>query len=273
MSSSTLKYPSHWKKARDEGRRISMATCYDYSMARLLSRTDVDALLVGDSLGMVIQGKSSTIPVTVEQMIYHAEMVRRGAPEKFLLVDMPAGSYHASVEAAVDNAMGIMKGTGADALKLEGSSPFLITVISRLVESGIPIMGHTGLTPQSVLTAGGYRVQGKDRESVALLKESALELQAAGCFGLLLELVEASVAGELTASLSIPTIGIGSGPETSGQVLVFHDLLGLDPDFSPKHTKKYADLAPVVQEAFDRYAKEVRQGEFPGPENSFHAKD
>ncbi|MCB1170087.1 MAG: 3-methyl-2-oxobutanoate hydroxymethyltransferase [Leptospiraceae bacterium] len=271
MAPAPLKYPSHWRKAKSEGRRISMATCYDYSMARLLSRTDIDVLLVGDSLGMVIQGQRSTVPVTVDQMIYHAEMVRRGAPEKFLLVDMPAGSYHASIESAVGNAMRIMKETGADALKLEGSSPYLVSVIQRLVDSGIPIMGHSGLTPQSVLTAGGYRVQGKTSDSAALLKEAALELQAAGCFGLLLELVEANVAAELTTTLEIPTIGIGSGPGTSGQVLVFHDLLGLDPDFTPKHTKKYADLAPTIVDAMNRFAGEVREGSFPSDQNSFYS--
>ncbi|MCB1138009.1 MAG: 3-methyl-2-oxobutanoate hydroxymethyltransferase [Leptospiraceae bacterium] len=271
MATAPLKYPSHWKKAKSEGRRISMATCYDFSMARLLSRSNVDVLLVGDSLGMVIQGQRSTVPVSLDQIIYHAEMVRRGAPEKFLLVDMPAGSYHASMESAVNNAMRIMKETGADALKLEGSSPYLVSVISRMVESGIPIMGHSGLTPQSVLTAGGYRVQGKTSDSAALLKEAALELQAAGCFGLLLELVEADVAKKLTEDLEIPTIGIGSGAGTTGQVLVFHDLLGLDPDFTPKHTKKYADLAPIIVEAMNQFAEEVEKGDFPSEQNSFYS--
>ncbi|MBU43064.1 MAG: 3-methyl-2-oxobutanoate hydroxymethyltransferase [Spirochaetaceae bacterium] len=269
MSGTILKYPSHWQKAFQEGRKISMATCYDYSMARLLSRTNVDALLVGDSLGMVIQGKRSTVPVSVDEIIYHAEMVRRGAPDQFLLVDMPAGSYHASIESAVANAMEIMKRTGADGLKLEGSSPFLLQVVTRLVESGIPVMGHSGLTPQSVLTSGGYRIQGKTDDSAALLKEAALSLQAAGCFGLLLELVESSVAQELTEHLNIPTIGIGSGAGTSGQVLVYHDLLGLDPDFSPRHTKKYADLSGTIIQAFNQYDAEVKDGSFPGVENSF----
>ncbi|MEQ8352353.1 MAG: 3-methyl-2-oxobutanoate hydroxymethyltransferase [Leptospiraceae bacterium] len=272
MAQNRLKYPSHWLKAHKEGRRIAMCTCYDHSIASLMSGTNVDAILVGDSMGMVVQGKRSTVPVTLDQIIYHAEMVRRGAPEQFLIVDMPAGSYHSSIESAVDNAMRIMKETGADGVKLEGSSPFLIQVVTRLVESGIPVMGHTGLTPQSVLTAGGYRVQGKTTESAALLKEAALSLQEAGCFGLLLELVEANVARELTETLNIPTIGIGSGAGTSGQVLVLHDLLGLDPNFSPKHTRKFTDLASPIVQALNQYADEVQNGSFPGPENSFFAE-
>ncbi|HBS05530.1 MAG TPA: 3-methyl-2-oxobutanoate hydroxymethyltransferase [Leptospiraceae bacterium] len=272
MAQKRLKYPSHWLQAHAEGRKISMATCYDFAFARLIARSSVDAILVGDSMGMVVQGKRSTVPVTLDQIIYHAEMVRRGAPEKFLIVDMPAGTYHSSVEAAIENAMRIMKETDADALKLEGSTPFLIQVITRMVESGIPVMGHSGLTPQSVLTAGGFRVQGKTSDSAALLKEAALSLQAAGCFGLLLELVEANVAKNLTSQLSIPTVGIGSGADTSGQVLVLHDILGLDPDFSPRHTKKYADLADPIIQAFDQYTQDVQKGAFPGPENSFYAE-
>lgn len=271
MAPKRLKYPSHWLQAHKEGQKISMVTCYDFAIAKLLARSQVDAILVGDSMGMVIQGKRSTVPVTLEEIIYHAEMVRRGAPEKFLIVDMPAGTYHSSVESAVDNAMQIMKATGADGLKLEGATPFLIQVISRLVESGIPVMGHSGLTPQSVLTAGGFRVQGKTSDSAALLKEAALSLQAAGCFGLLLELVEANVARDLTSQLNIPTIGIGSGAGTTGQVLVLHDILGLDPDFSPKHTKKYASLAEPIIQAFNQYSEEVRDATFPGEENSFFA--
>ncbi|MCB1306254.1 MAG: 3-methyl-2-oxobutanoate hydroxymethyltransferase, partial [Leptospiraceae bacterium] len=263
MSLKKLKYPSHWIEAKSQGRKIVMATCYDFSMARLLSRTNLDVLLVGDSMGTAVQGKRSTVSVTLDQIIYHAEMVRRGAPDHFLLVDLPAGSYHASVESAVNNAMRVMKETGADGLKLEGSSPFLLSAIKQIVESGIPVMGHSGLTPQSYLTAGGYRVQGKTGESLAHLKEAALQLEEAGCFGLLLELVESEAARVITESISIPTIGIGAGPHTSGQVLVYHDMLGLDPEFSPKHNRKYANLADTIIEAMNTYASDVGEGRFP----------
>jgi 3-methyl-2-oxobutanoate hydroxymethyltransferase len=269
MQNRGLRYPADWSRRKSEQRPISVVTVYDASSAGLAAQTNVDALLVGDSLGMVVQGERSTLPVTLDQMIYHSEMARRGAPESFLIGDLPFGSYHASREQGSLSAARLMKEGGVDAVKLEGATEETLSLIRSIVEAGIPVMGHIGLTPQSYLNLGGYRVQGRDQERARSLISSARRLQEAGCFSIVLEYVQRDVAGEISQSISIPTIGIGSGPHTDGQVLVWHDLLGLDAKFSPKHAKRYANLAQTIREALNQYDSEVKEKAFPGPENSF----
>lgn len=247
---------------------ISMITCYDYAFARIVDQTDIDVILVGDSLGNVIAGYETTIPVTVDQMIYHAEIVRRGAPSKFVVIDMPFMSYHVSVEDSLRNAGRMMKETGVNAVKLEGGREFE-AVVRALTAASIPVMGHLGLTPQSVHKLGGYSVQGREEEKRKRLIEDALILQDAGIFSLVLEKVPASLASEISEKLTIPTIGIGAGNGCDGQVLVINDLLGLDQGFHPKFVKKYADLFTVARDAISRYDKEVKERSFPSKEHSY----
>ncbi len=257
-----------FKTSKDAGTPISMLTCYDYCFARILENTEVDVLLVGDSLGNVIAGYSSTIPVTVDQMIYHAEIVRRGAPSKFLVIDMPFMSYHVSVEESLRNAGRMIKETGANAVKLEGGRDFRATV-EALVKASIPVMGHLGLTPQSVHKLGGYSVQGREDAQRRVILEDALILQEAGVFSLVLEKVPESLAREISEKLTIPTIGIGAGRYCHGQVLVLNDMLGLDDTFAPKFLKKYADLNASAKKGFSDYDREVKDKVFPGPENVY----
>lgn len=247
------------------GRKITMVTAYDFAMARLLDEAGVDALLVGDSLAMVIQGHENTLPATLDQMVYHAEMVGRGAEHSLVVVDLPFPSDHLGVSEAIRAAGRILKETRCQAVKLEGGAD-QAEVISGLVTAGIPVMAHCGLRPQSVHQLGGYCVQ-RDRER---LLNDARAAQQAGAFAVLLECVPTDIAAEITAALSVPTIGIGAGPACDGQVLVLHDLLGLTTGHLPRHVKTYADLARVVREAVGRYCDEVRAGQFPGPEHSFH---
>jgi len=260
-----LRYPADWIRARTEGKKISVLTAYDATMARLLSRSRVDALLVGDSLGMVVQGKRSTLQVTLSEMMYHTRMVRRGAPDHFIIADLPFGCFQASRRAGVENGLQLLKKTDASAIKLEGANRLTLKVIRALVDAGVPVMGHIGLEPQSYLTMGGFRVQ---RETDTLL-EKARALEEAGCFALVLELIESQIAAAITQAIAIPTIGIGSGGATSGQVLVSNDILGLDPDFKPRHTARYANLAGTIENAANTFAQEVAEGRFPTPEQSF----
>ncbi len=238
-------------------------------MAKLTVGTGVDALLVGDSLGMVVQGGTSTLPVTLDEIIYHTKMVRRGAPEAFIIADMPFGSIHTGHSAALASCIRVMKESGASAVKFEGAEEPTLALVQALVGAGVPVMGHLGLTPQRFLTSGGYKVQGRGPGAAARLLEDAKSLQKAGAFSMVLELVVESVAREVTDNLQIPTIGIGSGGATSGQVLVLHDLLGLDPDFKARHVKRYADLAGSITRALSGYAEEVHSGRFPSAEHSF----
>ena len=246
------------------GRKIAMVTAYDFAMARLLDEVGVDALLVGDSLAMVVQGHETTLPATLDQMIYHAEMVGRGASRSLVVVDMPFPSDHLGVSEAVRAAGRILKETRCHAVKLEGGAD-QAEVIAGLTAAGIPVMAHCGLRPQSVHQLGGYSVQ-RDRER---LLNDARAAQQSGAFAVLLECIPADIAAEVTAAVPIPTIGIGAGPACDGQVLVLHDLLGLTPGRLPRHVRKYADLATVIREAVGRYCDEVRAGQFPGPEQSF----
>jgi len=253
---------------KEKGERIVALTCYDALFARLLDASGIDILLVGDSLNQVLAGAPSTLSATLDQMIYHTKMVRRGTERAMVVCDMPFLSYQISPEDALRNCGRAMKETGCNAVKIEGGQPMAATV-RRLVEIGIPVMGHLGLTPQSVHALGGYRVQGRDDAEAGRLKADATALQDAGAFAVVLELVPAPLASQITKSLSIPTIGIGAGPACDGQVLVLHDMLGLNDQFSAKFVKKYAALAEDVREAARVFAAEVREGRYPGPEHSF----
>ena len=253
---------------KEKGERIVALTCYDALFARLLDATGVDVLLVGDSLNQVLAGASSTLSATLEQMIYHTTMVRRGTERALVVCDMPFLTYQISPDDAVKNCGRAMKETGCHAVKIEGGQAMAATV-RRLVEVGIPVMGHIGLTPQSVHALGGYRVQGRDDAAAGRLRADATALQDAGAFAVVLELVPAPLASQITKSLTIPTIGIGAGPACDGQVLVLHDMLGLNDQFSAKFVKKYAALAEDVREAARVFAAEVREGRYPGPEHSF----
>jgi len=253
---------------KEKGERIVALTCYDALFARLLDASGVDILLVGDSLNQVLAGAPSTLSATLDQMIYHTRIVRRGTERAMVVCDMPFLTYQVSPEDALRNCGRAMKETNCDAVKIEGGQPMAETV-RRLVEIGIPVMGHLGLTPQSVHALGGYRVQGRDDATAARLKADATALQDAGAFAAVLELLPAPLASQITKSLSIPTIGIGAGPACDGQVLVLHDMLGLNDQFSAKFVKKYAALAEDVREAARVFAAEVREGRYPGPEHSF----
>jgi len=255
-------------KMKEKGERIVMLTCYDALFARLLDACDVDILLVGDSVNQVLAGVDSTLSATLEQMIYHTTMVRRGATRALVVCDMPFLSYQVSRDDALRNAGRVMKETGCHAVKLEGGKPIIDTV-RALVDIGIPVMGHLGLTPQSVHALGGYRVQGRDDKAAERLKADAKALEEAGAFAVVLELVPAPLASEISKSLTIPTIGIGAGPACDGQVLVLHDMLGLNDRFSAKFVKKFGALAEDAREATQLFVAEVREGRYPGPEHSF----
>jgi len=255
------------REQKRAGRKLTVLTCYDAAFARLLDGV-VDLLLVGDSLNQVIAGHETTLSATLDQMIYHAAAVRRGTRRALVFVDLPFLTYQVSVAEALRNAGRVLQETGAHGVKLEGGEAMAETV-RALVQVGIPVMGHLGLTPQSVHQLGGYRVQGREPGVADRLRADAKFLEQAGACALVLELVPAALATEVSRSLSIPTVGIGAGPGCDGQVLVLHDMLGLNPDFNPKFLKKYIDGAGLVRDAAERYAAEVREGSFPGREQSF----
>lgn len=250
------------------GRRLVMLTCYDAVFARLLEEAGVDVLLVGDSLNQVIAGHETTLSTTLDQMIYHAAAVRRASRRALVFVDLPFLTYQVSIPESIRNAGRVLQETGAHGVKLEGGR-HMVETVAALVERGIPVMGHLGLTPQSVHALGGYRVQGRDEAAADRLADDARKLQAAGACAIVLELVPAALAGRISRSLTIPTIGIGAGPECDGQVLVLHDMLGLNERFAPKFLKHYARLGQAVREAVRAFAAEVRDGKYPGKEHSF----
>ena len=254
---------------KEEGIKIVALTAYDVLFARLVEEADVDLILIGDSLGQVVLGYPSTIPVTLEEMIHHGKAVRRGAPESFLVLDMPFLSYQVSEEDALRNAGRVLKETGVQGVKLEGGAAATCRTVEKLVRAGIPCMGHIGLTPQSVHALGGYRVQGREDATAERLRHQARALEEAGCFSIVLELLPAGLAGEISRSLSIPTIGIGAGPDCDGQVLVLYDALGLNPGFRPKFLKRFGNLDSEARQALAAYVEEVREGTYPGPEHSF----
>jgi 3-methyl-2-oxobutanoate hydroxymethyltransferase len=244
-----------------------MLTAYDYPSAKLAVEAGVDVILVGDSLGMVVLGYDTTVPVTMQDMLHHTRAARRGAPEAFIVGDMPFLSY-ATQDDALANATRFMKEAGADSVKVEGGRE-VVPVVEALVRAGVPVLGHLGLTPQTASALGGYKLQGKDEASARRIAEDAAALERAGCWGIVLELVPAPLARLVTERIAIPTIGIGAGPHTDGQVLVFHDLVGLFSGFTPKFVKRYAEAGTAIRDAIAQYAKEVRAGTFPADEHSF----
>ncbi len=255
-------------KMKREGEKISMLTAYDYSIAALVDAAGVDMILVGDSLGMVVLGYDSTLPVTMEDMIHHTQTVVRAAQRAMVIADMPFLSYQVSVEEAVRNAGRLMKETGAHGVKLEGGRE-VAEAVGKITAAGIPLVGHLGLTPQSVHQFGGYKVQGKDAKAARKLMEDAKALEEAGAFSIVLECVPATLAGEISRALAIPTIGIGAGVECDGQVLVVNDMLGTFERFTPKFVKKYADLSTEIKNAVGHYIEDVKGGAFPGEEHSY----
>ena len=252
---------------KQRGERIVTLTCYDALFARLLDAAGVDVLLVGDSVNTVLAGAETTLSATLEQMIYHTKLVVRGAERALVICDMPFMTYQISTQEALRNCGRVLAETGCRAVKLEGGGAVADTV-RALVAVGIPVMGHLGLTPQSVHALGGYRVQGRDEDAALRLQADAAALAEAGAFAIVLELIPAPLASRVTKALAIPTIGIGAGPACDGQVLVLHDMLGLNEGFNPKFLKRYATLAADVREAVGRFAAEVREGRYPGPEHS-----
>ena len=268
MSTSPVTAVSLAHKKR-KGEKIVMITAYDATFAALFERAGVDVLLVGDSLGMVVQGHTTTLPVKLEHVIYHTAAVARVARHAHVVGDMPFMSYQVSPEQAVESAGRLVQEGGAHAIKLEGGAE-IVPQIERIVAAGIPVMGHIGLTPQAVHRMGGFKVQGKDATSARKLLEHAQALQAAGCYSLVLEGIPAELAQQITETVTIPTIGIGAGAGCDGQVLVCYDLLGLNPDFQPKFVKAYARLHEQVTAAVKAYATEVQAGAFPAEEHSFH---
>ena len=254
-------------RAKDQNRRLSMVTCYDYTFARLLARSAIDGILVGDSAGMVMHGHVSTLAVTIDLIRMHTEAVARGAPNKFIVADMPFLSFRKGVSPALDSA-NVLMSAGAHALKVEGVDGHE-DVIERLVQSGIPVMGHLGLQPQSVHAYGGFHVQGRDGAGAREILRQAKMLQELGVFAVVLECIPSNVAGEITAALRIPTIGIGAGAGCDGQILVLHDLLGMNPDFHPKFVRPFFDGAGGILRAISSFDTAVKTREFPAAEESY----
>ncbi len=251
-------------------KKIVCLTAYDYPTARLLDEAGIDVILVGDSLAMVVLGHDSTLPVTIDEMLHHARAVRRGTKRALLVADMPFGSYHADTAESLRNAVRFVKEAGAEAVKVEGGERRL-ELIARLTEAEIPVMGHVGLTPQSVNALGGYRVQGKTVDSAEQLLRDARAVEAAGAFAVVLEAVPRELATQITRELRIPTIGIGAGPDCDGQILVVYDLLGLTFEQTPKFARKYANVGEIISRAVREYAADVRSGNFPTDNESYHS--
>ena len=260
---------SDFMARKANGEKLVVVTAYDALFGRLVDESGVDAALVGDSLGNVVAGLDSTIPVTLDQMIYHARMVRRGVERALLIVDMPFLTYQVSVEHALRNSGRVMQETEAHAIKLEGATPEVLAAVRAVTGVGIPVMGHLGFTPQSVHALGGFRVQGREKEAAERLVDDARKLEEAGAFSIVLELMPAAGASRVTEAVSIPTIGIGAGAGCDGQVLVLPDLLGLNDRFTPKFLKRYASLADEVRSAVGRFGEDVRNGRYPDDEHSF----
>ena len=259
-----------WRRMKESGEKIVVITAYDAPTARILHESGVDILLVGDSLGNAVLGYDSTVPVTMAQMLHHSAAVRRGAPEAFVVTDMPFGSYQCGWREAVANAILLMKEGCCDAVKLESAAE-VAPLVERMVTAGVPVMGHIGLTPQSASLLGGYRVQGRDLPAAKKLLAGARALQDAGAFAIVLECVPKELAALLSAQTTVPTIGIGAGNGCDGQVLVCSDMFGLYEKFVPKFVKQYVKLAPMMREAVKQYALEVRSGLYPDDEHSFTA--
>jgi len=266
-----VKTTTDFIKMKQNAQKITMITAYDYPSAKLVEQAGTDLILVGDSLGMVVLGYDSTVPVTMDDMIHHGKAVKRGAKDTFIVIDMPFMSYHISNRETLINATRLIQETGANAVKLEGADD-VIDQINSLTNAGIPVMAHLGLTPQSVGVLGGYKVQGKSSEEAKLLIQNALKCQAAGAFAIVLECVPMQVAKEVSDQLDIPTIGIGAGSDTDGQVLVYHDLITYGVDRVAKFVKQYTNVNDPISLALDQYISEVRIGAFPEMKHSFQMK-
>ncbi|MCP4667710.1 MAG: 3-methyl-2-oxobutanoate hydroxymethyltransferase [Deltaproteobacteria bacterium] len=260
------------QRKKEKGQKITMMTAYDYPTASLVDQAGIDTILVGDSLGMVVLGYESTVPVTMNHMIHHCMAVTRGAKLSFVIGDMPFMSYQVSMEKAVENAGRFIKEARCEGVKLEGGSE-MAPVTKAIVNAGIPVCAHIGLTPQTATKLSGFKVQGKDAESALELIQSAKDLEEAGAFMIVMECIPDLLAARITRELHIPTIGIGAGKNCDGQVLVYHDLVGLFERFTPKFVKQYVNLAPRIKEALVQYREEVENGVFPGPEHSFAMKE
>jgi 3-methyl-2-oxobutanoate hydroxymethyltransferase len=256
------------QKMKEAGQKIAMLTSYDYSFARLFDEAGIDVLLVGDSASNVMAGHETTLPITLDQMIYHAQSVIRGINHCLVIVDLPFGTYQSNSDVALASAIRIMKETGAHAIKLEGGAE-VVESIKRIVSAGIPVMGHLGLTPQSIYKFGTYNVRAKEEAEALKLKEDARLLQEAGCFGIVLEKIPAHLAQEVTQSLSIPTIGIGAGAHCDGQVLVMHDMLGINKEFKPRFLRQYLQLHQLIDQAVKAYIKDVKEKDFPSQKESY----
>lgn len=256
------------QKLKDSGEKISMITAYDYSFARIFDAAGIDIILVGDSASNVMAGHETTLPITLDQMIYHASSVMRGIDRCLVVVDLPFGSYQGNSKEALSSAIRIMKETGAHAVKMEGGEE-VVESVKRIISTGIPVMGHLGLTPQSIYKFGTYSVRAKEAEEAEKLKRDALLLQDAGCFAIVLEKIPAKLAGEVSESLSIPTIGIGAGGQCNGQVLVMHDMLGINTEFKPRFLRQYLNLNEQITAAVKSYLSDVRSGDFPNEKEQY----
>jgi 3-methyl-2-oxobutanoate hydroxymethyltransferase len=259
------------RQKKRNGEKITMMTAYDYPTGKLVDDAGMDTILVGDSLAMVMLGYESTVPVTMDEMLHHCRAVTRGAKRAFIIGDMPFGSYQVSLEKAVENAGRFLKEAGCDCVKLEGGTE-MAPVVKAIVRAGIPVCGHIGLTPQTATMLSGFKVQGKDADSARQLMQSARDIEEAGAFMIVMEAIPDLLASRITRELKIPTIGIGAGKDCDGQVLVYHDLVGLFERFTPKFVKRYVNLSPMIKEALIRYKEEVLAGTFPGPEHTFSMK-
>lgn len=259
---------SHLIEMKRQGNKIAMLTSYDFTTARIVDRAGIDVILVGDSASNVMAGNTTTLPITLSQMIYHATSVVRAVEHALVVCDMPFGTYQTSASDAVANAVEIMKQSGTDALKLEGGEEIL-PAVKAIIAAGIPVMGHLGLTPQSINKFGTYAVRAREQAEADKLKRDAALLQNAGCFALVLEKIPATLAAQVTTQLNIPVIGIGAGAATDGQVLVVDDMLGKNNDFSPKFLRRYADLYSIMTEAIRHYVDDVKDGSFPSPSEQY----
>ncbi len=269
VSKDVKRITTHILKAmKDKKEKISMLTAYDYSMARILDDAGIDILLVGDSASNVMAGHETTLPITLDQMIYHASSVVRGVQKAFIVVDLPFGSYQSNSTKALESAIRIMKESGAHGVKLEGGAE-IADSITKILSAGIPVMGHLGLTPQSIYKFGTYTVRAKEAEEAKKLKEDAKLLDKLGCFGIVLEKIPAKLAKSVTKSISIPTIGIGGGPDTDGQVLVTHDLLGITKEFQPRFLRRYMELHEEMKVAVQHYIKDVKNKDFPNKSEAY----
>ncbi|MCM3088243.1 3-methyl-2-oxobutanoate hydroxymethyltransferase [Bhargavaea ginsengi] len=267
-----MKTTSDLLKKKKNGEKIAMLTAYDYPTAKMATENGIDVLLVGDSLGMVVLGYESTVPVTLDDMIHHGKAVRRGSGHTFMVVDMPFGTYHGSPDRTLEDAVRLFRETGADALKLEGAG-IVTDAIRRLVSAGIPVVAHLGLLPQSAGVTGGYKVQGKTAEDALRLVREAKEVQEAGACMLVLECIPHQLAGRITGELSIPVIGIGAGAETDGQVLVFHDMIGYGSHHVPKFVRQFADAGKPIRDGIAAYSAAVGDGSFPAEAHRFTMKE